>query len=201
MELLKKSINNDDFKYIKNFVIDEIFDKWSNTKIEYKSNSKIKTKPDYVNLEVIQDKTQEVIQDKTQEVIQDKTQEVIQDKTQEVIQDKTPEVIQDKTQEVKMVKDLKDIKSKLNPIDLIKELYCYNGDNYEVNNILQEFLSKDEVLKKFKRKETSQIMQSLNENKWSINVCKLFSLLIENPILYRKGLINYNNYEGKPYIV
>lgn len=89
----------------------------------------------------------------------------------------------------------------LKPIDLLRELYTIDGENYEVNKIIQEFLSKKEVSMKFTKKITSEIMQNLNENKWNINVCKLLSILIENPILYRKKIINDNNYEGEPYVV
>jgi septal ring factor EnvC (AmiA/AmiB activator) len=111
------------------------------------------------------------------------------------------EEVKEEIEEVKKVKEMKDIEKGLKPIDLLRELYTLNGENYEVNRIIQDFLSKKEVSMKFTKKVTSEIMQNLNENKWNINVCKLISILIEKPILYRKKIINDNNYEGESYII
>jgi hypothetical protein len=204
MELLKKSIDNKEkIKYLDDFTNNDIYKKWSfplNNNLQQAATKKeVKKKFEEIKEEIKQEIKKKIIQKIEEEIQEMEANKVLELEAKKKVTNEIKE--DDDKNEIKKVKDIKEVEKGLKPIDLLRELYTIEGENYEVNKIIQEFLSKKEVSMKFTKKITSEIMQNLNENKWNINVCKLLSILIEKPILYRKKIINDNKYEGEPYVV
>lgn len=85
------------------------------------------------------------------------------------------------------------IEQKLSPIEYLKKSIDIGNDDFIIRNKLFDFLSNPLISKKYTKKGVSSIMDGLSQNKWNINVCKLFSFLFNVSFIYRKNRIEDSN--------
>ena len=113
--------------------------------------------------------------------------------------------------EIKKIKEIKEnkenievqinnnIDKNLNPIEFIKQaLYLYEEDECIKNKIFN-FISDKKLMIKYTKKGVSTIMDGLTKDKWNINICKLYSFLLNIPFNYRKSIISDNTNSSNPY--
>lgn len=108
---------------------------------------------------------------------------------------------------VPIVKEIKKIEvqinnnidKNLNPIEFIRQaLYLYEEDECIKNKIFN-FISDKKLMIKYTKKGVSIIMDGLTKDKWNINICKLYSFLLNIPFNYRKSIISDNTNSSNPY--
>ena len=91
------------------------------------------------------------------------------------------------------VKDIKDklitINNNITPLDFIKDYLQLYEDIETIKNKLFTFISNQKVINKYTKRGASLIMDGLSQDKWNINVCKLFSFLLDITFSYRKQII------------
>lgn len=91
------------------------------------------------------------------------------------------------------------IDKNLNPIEFIRQaLYLYEEDECIKNKIFN-FISDKKLMIKYTKKGVSTIMDGLAKDKWNINICKLYSFLLNIPFNYRKSIILDNTNSSNPY--
>ena len=91
------------------------------------------------------------------------------------------------------------IDKNLNPIEFIRQaLYLYEEDECIKNKIFN-FISDKKLMIKYTKKGVSTIMDGLTKDKWNINICKLYSFLLNIPFNYRKSIISDNTNSSNPY--
>ena len=110
--------------------------------------------------------------------------------------------------EIEEIKEIKEnievqinnnIDKNLNPIEFIKQaLYLYEEDGCIKNKIFN-FISDKKLMIKYTKKGVSIIMDGLTKDKWNINICKLYSFLLNIPFNYRKSIISDNTNSSNPY--
>ena len=110
--------------------------------------------------------------------------------------------------EIEEIKEIKEnievqinnnIDKNLNPIEFIRQaLYLYEEDECIKNKIFN-FISDKKLMIRYTKKGVSTIMDGLTKDKWNINICKLYSFLLNIPFNYRKSIISDNTNSSNPY--
>ena len=82
-----------------------------------------------------------------------------------------------------------EINNNITPICFIKQRLQLYEDNEIIKTKLFNFISNQKVINKYTKRGTSLIMDGLSQDKWNVNVCKLYSFLLDVTFRYRKQSI------------
>ena len=139
--------------------------------------------------EIVQD-NKEIVKD-NKEIVKD-NKEIVQDII-EIVKD-NKEIVQDNKDSVgdikEIVQDIIEINNDtITPIGFIKEKLQLYEDNEIIKTKLFNFISNQKVINKYTKRGTSLIMDGLSQDKWNVNVCKLYSFLLDVTFKYRKQII------------